>query len=92
MQDLRGKAVGTSPIYIDRLRKVGAGSSHTVPQCPLQCMHARLECFAACMQCLALWLAAPAALKPPAWLLCLQYGLQPTPYPFNQGSDYLVWR
>jgi hypothetical protein len=41
VDDLRGKAVGTSPIYMDRLRK---------------------------------------------------YGLQPTPYPFNQGSDYLVWR
>ncbi|PSC76640.1 glutamate receptor [Micractinium conductrix] len=39
--DLRGRAVGTSPIYIERLQK---------------------------------------------------YGIQGIPYPFNQGSDYLVWR
>lgn len=35
-QDLRGKAVGTSPIYMDRLRKVGPGTSRTLPHCALQ--------------------------------------------------------
>ena len=84
-QDLRGKAVGTSPIYMDRLRKVSTACTGwyfplTSGLClsSSDCRHPNATA-TVCLVCSVAFAA-------------VQYGLQPTPYPFNKGSDYLVWR